>query len=141
MRISEENFLCLDISNPNKKDVLEEVSRLLFPVQWEQAKDSFLKRENEFSTGLVDGFAIPHAKLDFIDEVKFYFINLSKEVEWGTLDDSKVRTLIIMVIPDGDTNQLKILSSISRMMMNQEFKAAVRAQDTNIAQKLIEERL
>lgn len=141
MKISKENFLNLTVENKSKKRVIEQLSKQLFPQNWRAAQASFLKREKEFSTGLVDGFAIPHAKLDFIEQIGFYFVNLSEAIEWGTLDESKVGTLIVMVIPDEDNNQIKMLSSISKMMMNNQFKQAIKEQDAEFAQKLIEEKL
>jgi PTS system fructose-specific IIA component len=86
--------------------------------------DSFLAREGESTTGMMDGFAIPHAKNSAIERAGVFIIRLSSEIDWDSLDGKPTMVLIAMLIPEQEagTTHLKILSQIARLLMKNEFK-------------------
>lgn len=140
MDITKENFITLDNSD-NKSETLFELSRTLSKDYYKELHTAFMNREYEYSTGLVEGFAIPHAKVSFTESIMIYFVNLNEEVLWKTLDDSMVRNLIVMVIPEKSMEQLKMLSIISRLMMDEEFRTIIKNQDEQLANEFIGRKL
>ena len=65
-----EEYIFFDVDAASKEELLDFISEkaLEFGItdSKEGLKDAFLKREEEYTTGLQDGFAIPHAKLYFL---------------------------------------------------------------------------
>ncbi len=138
MLISESNLLHLDNDN-EKNSTLKCLSQKLFGEKYLPVYNAFLTREEQYSTGLVDGFAIPHAKLTQISETKYYFVSLSKQVEWNTLDGTAVKYLVVLLIPNNGESHIKILSAISRLMMKDEFKEAIKNKRVKQMNELLEE--
>lgn len=106
---------------------------------------SFLKREAEGTTGMVDGFAIPHAKTD---AVKAASVMVLKDPEgiasWETLDGAPVTCAIALLVPESEagTSHLQILSKVATALTDEAFRAAVKSTDDPAAiAKLINERL
>lgn len=107
--------------------------------------DAFLKREAEGTTGMTDGFSIPHAKTDAVKEAAVVVIKASDGIaEWDTLDGAAVNCAIALLVPDAEagTTHLQILSKIATALMDDDFRAALKAQDdpAKIA-RIINERL
>ena len=73
-----ENYIFFDIDAKNKEEALDFVSSKAFEYGITDDKDGllgdFLKREEEYSTGLQDEFAIPHAKSTHAKEVAIFFV-------------------------------------------------------------------
>lgn len=99
---------------------------------------SFQGRETEGSTGMMDGFAIPHAKSPAISEASILIVKTKNEIEWDSLDGQPVKTIIALLIPETEagTTHLKLLSKIARLLMRSEFKEQLERIQT--AQELAE---
>ena len=108
---------------------------------------SFQAREAEGSTGMMDGFAIPHAKSPAIKEVSILIVKTKKGIEWDSLDGQPIKIIIALLIPETEagTTHLKLLSKIARLLMKSEFKEQLERQQTAeeladyVNQKLTEE--
>ena len=65
MKFSADNVF-LDVNEASVEDFLQYAAKAAYDAGYtndiEKLDQSFLAREQEFSTGLEDGFAIPHAK-------------------------------------------------------------------------------
>ncbi|MGL4694942.1 fructose PTS transporter subunit IIA [Enterococcus larvae] len=92
-------------------------------------------RESEGTTGMMDGFAIPHAKSAAITTPSVMIVSFTEGVEWDSLDGQPIRYAIALFIPDGEagTTHLQLLSKIARMLMKQEFKEQFAASQTSEA--------
>ncbi|MBO1306219.1 PTS sugar transporter subunit IIA [Enterococcus sp. 669A] len=86
--------------------------------------DALKKREAEGTTGMMDGFAIPHAKSDAIQQPAIIVIKLKSAIDWDSLDGKPTQNIIAMFIPtaEGGTTHLKVLSQVARMLMQEDFK-------------------
>lgn len=95
-------------------------------------------RELEGATGMMDGFAIPHAKSDSIIKASLIVIKLKNGIDWDSMDGKKAEYIISMFIPTEEegTTHLKILSQIARMLMRSEFKKEFI--ETNTKKELVE---
>ena len=79
-------------------------------------------RENESSTGFGGGIAIPHAKSTSVSNAAVLFVKLKKPINWVAIDDKPVDTVISLLVPQGENStHLKLLSSLSRKLVHEEF--------------------
>lgn len=81
-----------------------------------------VERENEGTTGMMDGFAIPHAKDQSIGEPSILIVTLDQGTEWNSLDGQLIDFVIALFIPDSEagTTHLKLLSAVARLLMRSE---------------------
>jgi PTS system fructose-specific IIA component len=93
--------------------------------------DAFKAREAEGSTGMMGGFAIPHAKSTAIDVASVEVVKFSGDLDWTTMDDKPIRVAIALLIPDSEagTTHLKLLSKVAVMLMHEDFCKSVLASD------------
>lgn len=106
---------------------------------------AFLKREAEGTTGMVEGFAIPHAKSDTVKAAQVMVLKSSEGIaSWETMDESPVICVIALLVPKSEagTSHLQILSKVATALTDEAFRAAVKSTDDPAAiAKLINERL
>ena len=90
---------------------------------------AFLARESEGTTGMMEGFAIPHAKSDAITEAAVIVVKDDSGVTgWDTMDGAPVNVAIALLIPGAQagTTHLKILSKVAEALMDEDFRATVK---------------
>lgn len=90
--------------------------------------NAFLAREAEGTTGMMEGFAIPHAKSDAITEAAVIVVKDESGVTgWDTMDGAPVNVAIALLIPGAQagTTHLKILSKVAEALMDEDFRATV----------------
>lgn len=91
--------------------------------------NAFLAREAEGTTGMMEGFAIPHAKSDAITEAAVIVVkDDSGVIGWDTMDGAPVNVAIALLIPGAQagTTHLKILSKVAEALMDEGFRATVK---------------
>ncbi|MDB1830143.1 fructose-specific PTS transporter subunit EIIC [Collinsella aerofaciens] len=91
--------------------------------------NAFLARESEGTTGMMEGFAIPHAKSDAINEAAVIVVKDESGVTgWDTMDGAPVNVAIALLIPGAQagTTHLKILSKVAEALMDEDFRATVK---------------
>ncbi len=133
-----------------KKDDLlvflsEEAAKAGIAVDAASAKAAFDQRESEMSTGVVDGFAIPHAKSDAITQASVIVIRSDKIIEdWESIDEKPINIAIALLVPDSEagTTHIKLLSKVAVMLMDETFRDFVRAaEDSDAVAREINTRL
>lgn len=107
--------------------------------------NAFLAREAEGTTGMMEGFAIPHAKSDAITEAAVIVVKDESGVTgWDTMDGAPVNVAIALLIPGAQagTTHLKILSKVAEALMDEDFRATVKGSaDAAEIAKTISDRL
>lgn len=107
--------------------------------------NAFLAREAEGTTGMMEGFAIPHAKSDAITEAAVIVVKDESGVTgWDTMDGAPVNVAIALLIPGAQagTTHLKILSKVAEALMDEDFRATVKGSaDAAEIAKTINDRL
>ena len=91
--------------------------------------NAFLAREAEGTTGMMEGFAIPHAKSDAISEAAVIVVKDESGVTgWDTMDGAPDNVAIALLIPGAQagTTHLKILSKVAEALMDEDFRATVK---------------
>lgn len=100
----------------------------------------FEKRESQGTTGMLDGFSIPHVSNKFVSKPAVVIVKLNNSIEWESMDGKPIDFIISLLIPEDEKNKthLKVLSSVSKMLMNDEAKDRLRkAKDENTIKKII----
>ena len=100
-----------------------------------------LERESLGSTGIGDGVAIPHGKLNFISNMVVAFGRSSRGVDFQSLDAKPVYLFFLLVTPDNKPgDHLKALARISRILKNPDLRENLkRTSDRQELKRLIYE--
>jgi PTS system mannose-specific IIC component len=127
MSIISEELVYLDVVAESKDEALKMIAKYAFEndrVTDEVAYYESLKaREEQSSTGFSDGIAIPHGKSSSVKEASVVLVRFSEGVDWDSMDGKPTTLAIGLAIPeDGANLHLKILSSIARNLMNEDFR-------------------
>ncbi|WP_130812903.1 PTS sugar transporter subunit IIA [Olsenella sp. Marseille-P4559] len=88
---------------------------------------AFKNREEEGTTGMMGGFAIPHAKCPGSKEASVVVVKFAGDVDWNTMDGNPVHCAIALLIPEGDSPapQLRVLSKAAVLLMDADFRQKV----------------
>ena len=90
---------------------------------------AFLDRESEGTTGMMDGFAIPHAKCAAVKTPAVIVVKDDSGVTgWDTMDQAPVNVAIALLIPEAQsgTTHLKLLSKVAETLMDEDFRTTVK---------------
>jgi len=85
-------------------------------------------REEESTTGIGEGIAIPHGKCDAVNKPGLAAMVIKDGVEFDSLDGEPVDLLFLIAAPNTEDNvHLDVLSKLSMMLMDEDFTAKLRA--------------
>ena len=89
----------------------------------ERVREAIFEREKIMSTGVGAGFAIPHAKSDAVSDIVAAFAVTAQPIDYQSLDDQPVRIVFLLIGRENMVGpHIKLLSRISRLMNNEEFR-------------------
>ena len=89
-------------------------------------KERVLAREAEGSTGIGEGIAIPHAKTEAVNEPGLASMIVRDGVDYESLDDEPAHLFFMIAAPAGGADvHLEVLSRLSRMLMDDDFRDAL----------------
>lgn len=126
MGIIQEDKIFLNQSFASQEEVFQFLAKqaevLAISSDAKQVHQRLVERENEGTTGMMDGFAIPHAKDQSIGEPSIIIVTLEQGIEWNSLDGQLINFVIALFIPDSEagTTHLKLLSAVARLLMRNE---------------------
>ena len=136
MGIIQEEKIFLNQTMTTKEKVFEFLARqakgLAISEDEQQVYKKLVERENEGTTGMMDGFAIPHAKDQSISEPSIIIVTLAEGIEWNSLDGQSINFVITLFIPDSEagTTHLKLLSAVARLLMRNEVTEKLKTAQT-----------
>ena len=88
-------------------------------------------REEESTTGIGEGIAIPHCKSDAVDRPGLAAMVLPDGVDFDSLDGEKVDLIFLIAAPNTKENvHLDVLSKLSVLLMDEEFTKNLRSAKT-----------
>jgi PTS system nitrogen regulatory IIA component len=104
----------------SKKRVLEQASELISAqspdLDSEQIFAGLIGRERLGSTGLGQGIAVPHARLDNLKEAHACLVKLNEGVNYDAVDKQSVDLIFALFIPEESTEEhLQILAALARI--------------------------
>lgn len=119
--------ICLNGKASGKMDVIDQMASLMEKgghlSDVKAYKQAVLKREEEGTTGIGEGVAIPHAKTNAVLNPGLAAMTFSEGVEFESLDDQPVRLVFMIGAPDTKDNvHLEVLSRLSMLLMDQRFR-------------------
>ncbi|EDY87658.1 phosphotransferase system mannitol/fructose-specific IIA domain (Ntr-type) [gamma proteobacterium HTCC5015] len=83
---------------------------------------SMLERERLGSTGVGNGVAIPHSRMEGVESALIAFATLDAGVDYDSPDGEDVDMLFALLVPQECTEEhLKILASAAEMFSDQDF--------------------
>lgn len=86
-------------------------------------KEGVLKREEEGTTGIGEGIAIPHAKTDAVSAPGLAAMLVPQGVDYDALDGQPVHMIFLIAAPNTEDNvHLEVLSRLSMLLMDDEFR-------------------
>ena len=92
----------------------------------EAYKQAVLKREEEGTTGIGEGIAIPHGKTDAVEKPGLAAMIIPDGVDFKSLDGSPAKLLFLIAAPNTKDNvHLDVLSRLSTLLMDTEFRQAL----------------
>ena len=88
---------------------------------------SLTEREQLGSTGLGQGVAIPHGKLDGLPRIYGLFARLAEPVDYKAIDGRPVDLVFLLLSPpDAGADHLKALATVSRVFRDRQTVAKLR---------------
>ena len=135
MRITDlldKNSVMLGAAPSDKKQALEQAVALMAEsgklADEESYKKQVFAREEESTTGIGEGIAIPHGKCDAVIKPGLAAMVIPNGVDFESLDDEPVTLLFLIAAPNTKDNvHLDVLSKLSVMLMDEDFTAKLRA--------------
>lgn len=133
----EANLVLLALSGETKAEVIRSLVNALHvagrTTRPELVEEAIWRREETYSTGFGDGFALPHCKTDAITDNSIVVARLARPVSWQSLDGQDVDVVILMAIRSGDHERehMRNLAQLSRLMMQESFRLQLRAMEAN----------
>lgn len=89
----------------------------------EKVRKAIFDREGIMSTGVGNGFAIPHGKTDAVSDIVAAFAVTARPIDYESLDEQPVRLVFLLVGKDNLVGpHIKLLSRISRLMNKEDFR-------------------
>ena len=125
----------LNVPAPSKKRMLEELAGLLSHNRSDLHRDTVFQvlneRERLGSTGIGDGIALPHGRLNGLTEPLAAVIRLRQALDFDSVDDRPIQLIVGLLVPANATEQhLNILASLAETFNNTEQREAIfRARD------------
>ena len=143
--ILKRDFILEELEARNQHEVLDELVRVfaMGGVRFdpEAMLQVLLERERLGSTGIGDGIAIPHGKLQGLDEILLSFGRSSEGIAFDAMDGKPVHLFFLLMAPENSAGlHLKILAKISRMLKDPALRDnLLRAKSKERIWRIIEE--
>lgn len=134
MRITElldKRSISLDAVPKTKKEALDQAIELMTKSGKINDKEAYRKqvyaREEESTTGIGEGIAIPHGKCDAVNKPGLAAMVVKNGVDFDALDGEPVTLIFLIAAPNTKDNvHLDVLSKLSVLMMDEDFSNSLR---------------
>lgn len=120
------DLIQLNISLKTKDEIFLEIARMVeksgFISDGEEIFEKLISREELMTTGIGNGFAIPHAFADGLTKTIVLFISLKNPIEFQAVDNKPVSYIFALIGPKNkQVMHLKMLARVSRLINNKDF--------------------
>ena len=124
----------------DKKGVIDELTEpvaALTGLEQRNIARVLIERERLGSTGIGDGIAIPHGKINGIESLVLGFGLSGKGVNFDALDGKPAFIFFLLLSADNSTGlHLRVLARISKLLRDQDFKEKLKR--ANSAQQVMD---
>lgn len=122
--------IIVDLKGESKEEVIRELAGVMHkngeiedvaPVM-----EAVMERERSMSTGLANGFAIPHAKCEAVQDVRIA-VGLKREgVEFGSMDKKPARIIVMVLSPkSGATAHIQTVAALTSIFSTEEKREKI----------------
>lgn len=122
----------IDLDANTRSRVFEEVGQLFAAhagLDATRVAESLAVREALGSTGLGQGFALPHARVKGLRQPLAAFIRLSLPIPFDAPDGKPVSELLVLLVPEQATEaHLQLLADAAQMFGDRRFRDHLRKQ-------------
>ena len=123
--------IALDAKPASKKEALDTVIQLMIDSgkikDAEAYRKEVYRREEEGTTGIGEGLAIPHGKGEFVEKPGLAALVVPEGVDFESLDGEPATLIFLIAAPNtADNVHLDVLSKLSVMMMDENFADSLR---------------
>jgi len=121
-----------DLSSRDKKGVLQELVSVLVESgklkEPEKPLHVLLEREKLGSTGIGDGVALPHGKLNGLDGIVCSFGRSKQGVDFQSIDEEPAHLFFLLLAPENSAGEhLQALARLSRLLKDPQFRKRLMA--------------
>ncbi|MEZ5896503.1 MAG: PTS sugar transporter subunit IIA [Parvularculaceae bacterium] len=100
-------------------------------VPAETIRESLMAREQLGSTGVGRGVAIPHGKIDGLNEIVGVMAKLDQPVDFDSVDDEPVDLIFVLLAPaHASAAHLKALAKVSRLLKDDASREALKGAES-----------
>lgn len=123
-----EGLISLNLDTKTKEETIQRMAEKMQQTgsisDINQYMKAVLDRESKGSTGVGFHVAIPHGKSNSVERPTLAFSKLLNPIDWQSLDGEPVTLVFLIAVPEEDTSNehLKILSTLSRKLIHEEFR-------------------
>ena len=130
MRITDlldKRSISLDAVCASKSDALDQAVALMVKSGKINDEEAYRKqvylREEESTTGIGEGIAIPHGKTEAVNKPFIAFVQLKDEFFWNEDDAEKIKLIFMIGVPKENKGNihLKFISQLSKRLLDDTF--------------------
>lgn len=135
--ILDEGNIIPDLRARDKRGVLEELTETISRQEPAVDKTALVKvlveRERLGSTGIGDGVAIPHGKLNSVDHPIISFGRSKKGLDFESMDGQPAYLFFLIVAPEDSSGfHLQVLAKIAKLLKNSRFRKKLMEANTRL---------
>lgn len=117
----------LNLTGTNKEEIINEMVEILFSAgklnDKEEYKKAIWARENQSSTGLEEGIAIPHAKTSAVKIPSIAFGLSRSGVDYNSLDGEPSKLFFMIAAPENASNShIEVLSKLTTLLLDDDIR-------------------
>ena len=117
----------------SKKQALQELAKraaAMTGINDRAIYDVLVERERLGTTGIGNGIAIPHGKLQGLARLSGIFARLERPIPFEAIDDQPVDLIFVLLAPeDAGADHLKALARVSRLLRDRVMCEKLRGTD------------
>ena len=124
------------VPGTSKKRLFETIAKIISEDQvslpYSQLLSSLIAREKLGSTGLGQGIAIPHCRIDNCTHAVGTLVTLEEAIDFDAPDGKPVDVLFVLLVPaEAQQQHLDILAAVAGLFSQQDFCKEIRSAQTN----------
>jgi PTS system nitrogen regulatory IIA component len=126
-KMIEANNIIPDLKARDKRGVLEELAGAISENDSSIDKETLVRvlveRERLGTTGIGDGVAIPHGKLDTIEHPIVSFGRSKEGLDFDSMDGQPAYLFFLLIAPENSSGiHLQVLAKIAKILKNSTFR-------------------
>lgn len=124
------NSISLNLEADSKMNAIDQLVELMYASgnisDKALYKQKIIEREEQSTTGIGEGIAIPHAKTEAVKKATLAAAVSPNGIDYESFDGSPAHLFFMIAAPEGANNtHLEVLSRLSTFLMDEDFRKAL----------------